>query len=728
MKVSLVINTYNRMHTLPNTLDAIQRLRFPELEVIIVDGPSDDGTEEYIKSNWGDKVKFYKCMNRNLSESRNIGIKYSCGEIVAFTDDDGIPEPNWLDEIIKIYEDPTVGAVGGFVRDNTGISFQAKHIISKRDARSETLIESFDLVPDSKPLNFEFPGLIGVNSSFRRSALIKIGGFDEEYAYFLDETDVIVRLVDAGYKIIVNPKAEVHHKYASSHIRTEKGLPKTWLPTARSIAYYVIKNALPHSSLSSIFDDIYMHKKGMAATTNWAINEGYISVEEGQNLLNTLNDGINEGIRDAFAFPNRKTCSDLTNTDGWKQFPLLLESQQRQKIAFVTDLYPPRECGGVAVFMKQLAEKLAACGHEITVITYSDNDNPTVDLENGVWVHRIVIDNHTSINNNIMPHSLAINADAVAKEIERINEIRQFNWIVGSIWDMNLASVIQLSKYKVAMYLVTSYALMIDSKPEWKANTEYYEKHVLKMIEAEKWGLENADLILASTSAIRNDMNNAYGNIPALNKAAIQPFGINPGNHDLITVKNDNKLTLLYVGRFEKRKGIEDLLSCIPHILENNPQVYFRLVGNNTIIDTETGKTYWENFAEQHQEKPWFSRIHLCGIVSDDDLEKEYAQTDLFIAPSRYESFGLIFLEAMKYGKACIGCMSGGIPEVVIHNETGLLPPSCNPSELQKSIQYLIDNPNIRNAMGQKGLQRFNDYFTIDKFAEGFLNKLNSVN
>lgn len=727
MKVSLVINTYNRMHTLPNTLKAIQGLRYPNFEVIIVDGPSTDGTEDYIHSVWGNAVKFYKCKNANLSESRNIGIHYASGDIVVFTDDDGIPEPNWLDEIVSEYvADPMVAAVGGFVRDNSGVGFQAKYIVSNRDTRSDTLIGDPALLPDCKPGSFSFVGLIGVNSSFRRSALLEIGGFDEEYAYFLDETDVVLRLVDLGYKVVINPKAEVHHKYASSHIRTQKGLPRTWFFTARSIAYFLIQNALPKTPLLEIFRDIRLHKIGMQNTTNWALQSEMISADEAKNLLATLEQGISDGIKDAFSLPYRLLRKDFKKASkrDWRRFPKLMEIENRLKIAFVSDLYPPRECGGVAIFIRQLAEKLALLGHEVTVITFSDSDIHTVDFENGLWVHRIVVDPHTEVSCSMMPRSLAINAEAVGKEIERINDIRQFDWVVGTIWDMNLASIIQSGQYRTAMYLVTSYALMLNSKPEWFADDNYYQNHVLKMIEAEKWGLQNVDLVFSSTNAISNDMNLVYDMPEVFKNVVIQPFGINYGDSTDNYERSDDFIHILYVGRFEKRKGIEDLLSIIPNILINNDKVIFRLVGNNMLINAETGLTYWCEFSQKYEDEKWFDRIVLCGVVDDEQLEREYATSDFFVAPSRYESFGLIYLEAMKYGKACIGCVAGGIPEVVVDDKTGVLVPPASPEHLQRAIQYLIDNPHIRDRMGKNGLQRFEDFFTIDKFANGFINNL----
>ncbi len=93
MRVSLIICSYNRMHTLPRTLEAVSFLRYPELEVIVVDGPSNDGTEAYLRREVGDRVRLLKCPVANLSVSRNIGIAAAAGEVIAFTDDDGLPEP-----------------------------------------------------------------------------------------------------------------------------------------------------------------------------------------------------------------------------------------------------------------------------------------------------------------------------------------------------------------------------------------------------------------------------------------------------------------------------------------------------------------------------------------------------------------------------------------------------------------------------------------------------------
>src|SRR3954447_20047449 len=123
MKISVVINTYNRIASLPTALKALSIQRYHDLEVVVVDGPSDDGTLDYLSSRWAGQIKICRCPEANLSKSRNVGIRNSSGDIICFTDDDGVPEPDWLDQLVGAYEDPKVAAAGGWVRNHTGVDY-----------------------------------------------------------------------------------------------------------------------------------------------------------------------------------------------------------------------------------------------------------------------------------------------------------------------------------------------------------------------------------------------------------------------------------------------------------------------------------------------------------------------------------------------------------------------------------------------------------------------------
>lgn len=728
MKVSIVINTYNRLHTLPNALDAIQRLRFPNIELIVVDGPSTDGTYQYLSDHWAERIKILRCPEANLSMSRNVGIGAAEGEIVAFTDDDGIPEPDWIDRIVGAYADERVGAVGGFVRNHTGLEYQTRYNVSNRHGFTQEHIERAEDLPEYSAGAFEFPRLIGVNSTFRRSALLEVGGFDEEYAYFYDEVDLAIRLIDAGYRIETVPDAEVHHKYAASHIRTEKGIPRSWFLIARSTAYFCIKNRPKDNRFIDSLATVNRHRQIFSNQSLWAQAHGNLSNEQMTDLLKSLTDGMRQGVHDAFAYPNRRLMKPCTAAPPFKQLQRLSPEGRKYRLAFVTDLYPPRPCGGIAVFMHQLAKYLAAFGHEITVVTFGEPGNPhTVDLEDGVWVHRLQFDEGPQADVDIpyMPGGMKVVARKVLGELERIKIHRPVDWVIGTIWDLHIAAAIASPDYRVAMYLVTSHGLMLESKPEWKADKHFYEEHVMKMLDAERWALQSVDLILASTNAIKQDMETAYGGKLPPHKTVIQPFGIAaPKMSDLRQVSTANgAINILFVGRFETRKGIAELLDAIAELAPNFPHAEFTLIGDNQIKGPD-GIPYWDKFNERYSAAPWFTRVRATGLASDEELEAAYSNCDIFIAPSRYESFGLIYVEAMRFAKPCVGCSVGGIPEVIVDGETGILVPPTDSEAIQAALARLIHDPELRRRLGNAGQKRYQERFTIEAFGTGFLEKL----
>lgn len=717
MKISLVINTYNRMHTLPNTLSGLCYLRYPELEVIVVDGPSTDGTSDYLQREWAGKVRIAHCPEANLSMSRNIGIDHASGEVVAFIDDDGIPEPDWLDELARAYRDPRVGAVGGFVRDHTGVSFQTRHIVSARDGRSEVLLDDPAAVPAATPGAFKVPGMIGVNSSFRRRVLHEVGGFDQEYAYYLDETDVIFRVVDAGYQVLMQPTAEVHHKYAPSHIRNEKGVARSWTIIARSTAYFCLQNAAPGQPLDESLYTVERHRRELRDHTRWARETNLIDQQDAERLYQEIDHGMDAGIHDAFAHPWRQLVN--FNPDRpWLPFPRPRAADQRLRLALTSGLYPPRNCGGVGVIIHQMATELARQGHEVTVITCAEPGRPhTVDFEDGVWVHRLPAASSHAVQVAELPPlppSVGQHATAVLAELERVSARRRFDCVLGTLWDLDTAAVLASRRFPVVLYLVTSYQLMLDSKPEWTPGSAYYEQHVRPMIAAERWALQQADLILTSTDAIRRDMEQAYALRLDDSRVARRPFGL-PGPSASPAGPRPGSVQLLYVGRFETRKGIDTLVAALPQLLEANPELQVTLAGDNSLPGPD-GRSWLQYLQEHYGQASWWPRLQLPGLLDDAELHQAYADCDIFVAPSRYESFGLIYLEAMRYAKACIGCDAGGVAEIVRHRETGLLVPPADSAALAEAIQQLVDAPSLREQYGQAGLQRFQQQFTLAEF------------
>ncbi|MGH9343475.1 MAG: glycosyltransferase family 2 protein, partial [Terriglobia bacterium] len=197
LKVSIVINTFNRAASLNLALRSLRRLNYPKFEVIVLNGPSTDNTLEVLKD-WSSSIRVGACSDRNLSISRNVGIEMARGDLVAFIDDDAVADENWLDDAVAGFDKDEVGGVSGTVFDYTGYEVQYRYTACDRLGNAY-IARRMPADEFSYPGCLRYPNLQGLNCIFRWSALIKIGGFDEEFDYYLDETDVCLRLVDAGY-------------------------------------------------------------------------------------------------------------------------------------------------------------------------------------------------------------------------------------------------------------------------------------------------------------------------------------------------------------------------------------------------------------------------------------------------------------------------------------------------------------------------------------------------
>lgn len=729
LSFSIVINTYNRAHTLGDTLQSLQYLRYPRFEVIVVNGPSTDSTEEILSQYEGKIVKL-NCSYANLSISRNVGIAAAKGDIVCFIDDDAIPEPNWLDLIATGYTKPEIAAVGGYIRDHTGYTYQSRALVCNRFGVGT----DYDL-PDPRNVDSasakptKYFSLTGTNCTFRRSALLEIGGFDEEYAYFLDETDVVIRLVDIGYEICYVPAAEIHHKYASSHLRSATRIPKSIYLPARSKAYFCMKNAAPVHGSAAVLTHLEEYRSSLRKDYDWYLHHSKIDAEHHASLHEDIDRGIHDGLKDAYHYTSRKLLpvNLFQPNREFAHYPILIESAKRLRICFLSQEYPPSICGGIGNWTHTLATALAKLGHEISVVTKGGEHN-RVDFQEGVWVHRVVPVWQPNRIHPPLPDIPQIIKDysyTVFDEVMRINIIRGLDIVSSPIWDLEGIACISDGGLPNILSLHTSFKLALPSKPEWLRNADYKKNHVDKIIEGEKWLLENSPYILANSEAIVADIEREYEISLGKARYTTVPHGIRPistfSESNIKKISDGKKLNLLYVGRFEKRKGTDLLLEVLPDILEKYPDIVVNLVGNND-IEVGDGPSLWMAFSQKYAQKAWMNRISAPGLVSEEALQAHYRNADIFVAPSRYESFGLIFLEAMRVGVACIGTRIGGIAEVIEDGVTGIL---CEPNDansLKEAMEHLVTQHALRQKLSRNSYVSFVKHFSDASMAQSCAN------
>jgi glycosyltransferase involved in cell wall biosynthesis len=176
--------------------------------------------------------------------------------------------------------------------------------------------------------------------------------------------------------------------------------------------------------------------------------------------------------------------------------------------------------------------------------------------------------------------------------------------------------------------------------------------------------------------------------------------------------RDDGAVELLFVGRLEPRKGIDTLLDAGIDLLRERPRARLRLAGADNPYATDDPRPYAERVDARLAGEPDVrSRIVFEGEVSDERLDQLLAEADVFCAPSRYESFGLINVEAMMFARPVVSSRAGGIPEVVADGETGILVEVDDAGGLRDAMRRLVDDADLRARMGAAGRRRFEREF-----------------
>ncbi|MFC2141382.1 glycosyltransferase [Acidobacteriota bacterium] len=254
IKVTVIICTYNEEKELSKCLNSIQNQDYGELELIIVDDASVDGTSDCIER-FRDRTNLNTIVltndvNLGVAGSRNAGIQYASGDIIAFTDADCIADKSWISELVRGYRQEDVAAVGGSIKN-----IPSKNVWELLDKRHNFVAHHEGLVPYIQ----------GCNMSFYTKVL-KQYLFNSEIKYGYEETLLCDQLVEEGYEIWFRPQALVQHKARNSlaalmKLKYRRGVSSVWYFRKR-IKFIIFKRhlvllfgvlCLPFFIVSSLF-------------------------------------------------------------------------------------------------------------------------------------------------------------------------------------------------------------------------------------------------------------------------------------------------------------------------------------------------------------------------------------------------------------------------------------------------------------------------------------------
>lgn len=705
-RVSVVICTYNRVAYLERALDYLSHQSSSAFEVIVVDGPSTDGTKEALAA-LGENLKIAHNPERNLAKSRNLGIELSDGDIVAFIDDDALPFDNWVENILVEYNrrPMTTCGIGGPAYYAGTFWFQAEDNGINRRAETKVSIPSEQIGKDGW-----WRYNTGTNATFSTALIRAAGGFDEQFDYYLDESEVCFRLQQQGMLVAYSERIVVRHEFAQSHNRLGN-LNYNWHTICKNTAYFICA----YSGLSGVELDAYIAERMATerlAPINDALASGSIDTGEHARHVESIWAGVKTGMIDAKKFPQTRHL-DLP-PGRFLPYPTTLElpafsaGRRSLHVAIISKEFPPF-CpgGGVGTLYYHLVSELLLMGNRVSVIVPGDRDHTF--KQGNICVHFTPIAPiAVSGADPGFSRNLGWSISALTK-LADVHKETPVDVVDSALWDAEALSLALLPVHKrppIVVRLVTPY-LLASQINEW---TPRPETEAL-FASAERALLDHADAIVPISESIAASVENLYKihrtirwhRIPC--GIAYWPFfdvnsgyGASPKLDGLSQSVLESSKIVLFVGRLERRKGFDLVLAAAEEFLTSDAAARLVVAGRDVEGWSERLSTIIPDSLRP--------RVHMLGEVKDVIREKLFALAYCVLFPSRYESFGLVPLEAFVHGAPVIAARSGAIPEVVEDHISGLLFASENSTALADAVKRLLLDPKLRASLSRGALRR----------------------
>ncbi len=720
LRFSVVINTDNRAQSLALTLEALAHLDHRCFEVIVVRGPTPDATDEVLAPHAG-RIKVARCPERNLSMSRNIGIAMAAGDVVAFIDDDAYPDPAWLNRLEEAYDDPETVGVGGPVWDWSGARLQVLHSWANR--LGDVWVD-VDYGPDQSDL-FSRPGTttfcypIGTNASFRRDRLVEIGGFDEQFEYGWDEVDLCHRFIEAGWVVRVIEDGYVYHKSLPSAIRGENRATKNMAVLLKNKAYYTFKHGWGVVPLAEIADSLAAYAQHYRDEITENVAHGLLEQADLDQYESDVKSGFDLGHAKWAEGSDRRRPKRwfAERSSAFLPFPTLRARAEKLHLCFLSVEYPPGPVHGIGRVVHGLATGLGRLGHEVHVLSVG-HDIDRIDFEEGVWVHRMVPKAHPLPEGLVVTPGLWNYAATLRDEALRIHRYRALDLVQAPNWGTEGIAIMADGRLPLVVGLYTPLATVAEVDTPLAEGRAKGDPEVPILIELERLTYRRAPHFLACGRAIVEEIEAAYGVELDDDRVGYVPHGITDRSGSLRPNHWEGRVEVLFVGRLEDRKGIDTLLSAIPAVVRSHPEVGFTIVGEDSRPMTD-GLTHRERFERSALWAEVADHVRFLGRIGDDELYPLYAGCDLLVVPSRYESFGLILLEAMQFAKPVVAAKAGGMTEIVEDHETGLLVPPGDPEALARAVGDLVGDAELRHRLGRAGRERFKQRYRSEAMVEG---------
>jgi alpha-maltose-1-phosphate synthase len=397
------------------------------------------------------------------------------------------------------------------------------------------------------------------------------------------------------------------------------------------------------------------------------------------------------------------------------------------KVAMFTNEYPPNVYGGAGVHVEYLSRELARM-IPVEVRCFGSQDLQADNLRvkgYAAW---------DAAKQNTDPRFSGA-LDAFYRSLAMAKDTLDADVVHCHTWYTDMAGFLAKKLWGVPLVLTIH---SLEPLRPWKVEQLGAGYHMSSWME--KTGIEDSDAVIAVSQETRNDILRFFSVAPEKvhvihNGIDLEQYRKNPATDALARRGVDpERPFVLFVGRITRQKGIIHLVNAIPSI---DPSLQVVLCAGAP--DTkEIGQEMTERVAQVSAGRR--DVIWIQEMLPREDVIQFYSHAAVFCCPSVYEPFGIINLEAMACETAVVASAIGGIPEVVVPGETGLLidlqlklgtfdpvDPAGFSRDLAAAINRVALDPALRETFGRNGRRRVEDYFSWTAIAHKTLDLYRSL-
>jgi glycosyltransferase involved in cell wall biosynthesis len=379
------------------------------------------------------------------------------------------------------------------------------------------------------------------------------------------------------------------------------------------------------------------------------------------------------------------------------------------RIAFISHEFPPDTGGGgIGTYLNQVTAGLVAQGHEVVV--FAGGAQPAAFVrDDGVQIRRIACAESPDFR------------QAVAGPFTEVHADRPFDVVEGNDFD---ASALEVKRRHPSLPYVCKLhtprfaidelqherpsfphrlrmalgALRRGRRPAVHARSQVRKTDSAR---AELAALACADALAAPSQAIaRSAMGWAPDRAGCLH---VFPYPYTPSDALLAIPVGSDTRRITFLGRLEPRKGVLDLAAAIPLVLARNPDARFRFIGRS--MPAGANGTTMETVIRGRLGRA-VANVEFTGARPPAAIAGLLAETDLLVAPSHWESFGLVCCEGLAAARGVIASEAGGMAEILEQGACGRLVPPRQPTDLAEAICDLLAHPEKRQQLGLAGRRR----------------------